>query len=63
MKAPSTTITWAGFAGAVATATWELVDMLTSLEPTPALVGSTVTIAAFVAGKLVKEKRYLMVER
>ena len=63
MNAPSTTITWATLAGFGASLVWGLVDTFTDFEPSLGLVGASVSIAAGIVGKLVKEKRYLMTER
>ena len=60
MKPPSTTITWATLAGFGASIVWGLVDTFTDFEPSLGLVGASVSLAAGVVGKLVKEKRYTM---
>lgn len=60
MKPASTTITWASLAGFGTTAVWGLVETFSAIEPSAMLVGATVSLAAGVVGKLVKEQRYTM---
>ena len=62
-KAPSTTVTWAALAGFGTTGFWGLVETFSPIEPSSMLVGGTVSLAAGVVGKLVKEKRYKMSAR
>lgn len=62
-SAPSTTVTWAALAGFGTSGVWGAVETFTAFEPGTLLVGSTVSLAAGVVGKLVKEKRYQMVPR
>jgi len=63
MKAPSTTVTWAFLAGIGAAIIWEVVGTFTEFSPTPGLIAGSTAFASGLVGKLVKEKRYKMVER
>jgi len=56
MKRPSSTITAATIASACVTAFWEVLTLLTAFEPTAALIGATITLAAGIVGVLTKEK-------
>jgi hypothetical protein len=42
------------------TSFWGMIDTFTSVEPSSMLVGGTVSLAAGIVGKMVKEKRYTM---